>query len=37
MTAEYHEILDGLFHACVWAAYLDDADTHAIGLAPFTA
>jgi hypothetical protein len=37
MTAEYDEILDGLFHACAWAAYLDEADKHAVELAPFTA
>jgi hypothetical protein len=25
MTADYDEILDGLFHACAWAAYIDQA------------
>jgi hypothetical protein len=25
VTDEYDEILDGLFHACAWAAYLDQA------------
>jgi len=25
MTADYDEILDGLFHACAWAAYVDQA------------
>jgi hypothetical protein len=25
MTDEYDDILDGLFHACAWAAYLDQA------------
>jgi hypothetical protein len=25
MTAEHDEILDGLFHACAWRAYLEQA------------
>jgi hypothetical protein len=26
MDDDYDEILDGLFHACAWAAYLDQAE-----------